>query len=156
MKPIQVKVYHKAGVELPKYETPGSSAMDVRAHLPEDHSVRLIKGQTVVIPTGLYFEIPQGYEFQVRPRSGLAAKNDLTVLNSPGTIDSDYRGELKIILHNAGSDWSNWFYVKNGDRIAQIVLQKVPQAQWVHVESLEMLQDTSRGAGGFGHTGIRE
>ncbi|MBA4311234.1 MAG: dUTP diphosphatase [Chlorobiaceae bacterium] len=130
---------------LPSYATSGSSGMDIYAAVGED--LVLKKGETVLVPTGFTIEVPPGYEAQVRPRSGLAIKNGVGVLNSPGTIDSDYRGEVKVILTNFGKED---FIVHRGDRIAQMVIAPVVQAVWVEVD---MLEDTKRGAGGFGHTG---
>ncbi|MBU1100648.1 MAG: dUTP diphosphatase [Bacteroidetes bacterium] len=132
-------------IELPKYETEGSSGLDLRAALAEP--VILKSGQVKLIPTNLSVEIPAGYEIQVRPRSGLAAKHGIGVLNSPGTIDSDYRGEVKIILFNFGE---NDFEIKRGERIAQMVLAKVYRME---LELVNELNDSERGAGGFGHTG---
>ena len=132
-------------IPLPSYSTRGSSGMDVRAALDEDMFIE--PGKVAVIPTGLSFEIPEGYEIQVRPRSGLAAKHAIGILNSPGTIDSDYRGELKIILMNFGEEK---FKIARGERIAQIVLSKVYAAKIVPSEKLN---NTERGEGGFGHTG---
>ncbi len=132
-------------IPLPAYSTSGSSGMDLRAAVAEDLVVT--KGKTVLVPTGFYIEVPHGYEAQIRPRSGLAIKNSITVLNTPGTIDSDYRGEVKIILTNFGSED---FVIRRGDRIAQLVIAPVVQADWEEVVSLEQ---TKRGGGGFGHTG---
>jgi len=140
------KLEHYQG-ELPAYQSALASGFDVRAQLPE--KLVLPAGQKAMIPTGLSFEIPAGYEIQARPRSGLAAKNGVTVLNTPGTIDADYRGEVKIILINLGqSD----FVIENQDRIAQLVLAPVVQAEF---ELAEALGNTDRGAGGFGSTGIK-
>ena len=131
---------------LPAYETASSAGMDLRAYLPEG-PITLKPMQRMLIPTGLFMEIPEGYEGQVRPRSGLAIKSGITVLNTPGTIDADYRGEVKIILINlSDSD----FVINSGDRVAQIVFAKCEQMEVVNVETLS---DTERGAGGFGHTG---
>jgi dUTP pyrophosphatase len=144
---VGVKVHclsHFKG-ELPRYETSGASGLDVRASL--DQSVIVEPGQRVLIPTGLSLEIPFGYEIQVRPRSGWALKEGMSVLNSPGTIDADYRGELKIILANLGT---HNVVIKDQDRIAQIVLCPVVQLQW---EPVERLTETQRGQGGFGSTG---
>ena len=143
---MKVKVVNKSNNALPAYETKNSAGMDLRAYLP-DGSVTLQPMQRALIPTGLYIEIPEGYEGQVRPRSGLAFKHGITVLNTPGTIDADYRGELKQILINL-SDTP--FVINNGDRIAQIVFARCEQAEMVEVEELS---ETERGAGGFGHTG---
>lgn len=132
---------------MPAYSTLLSAGMDVRAELSE--SITLEPMQRVIVPTGLYFEIPAAYEIQVRPRSGLAAKHGITVLNSPGTIDADYRGELKVILVNLSSEP---FVIESGERIAQIVL-----AEHAHIEWLETseLSDSERGDGGFGSTGVK-
>ena len=143
---MKVKVVNKSNNALPAYETKNSAGMDLRAYLPEG-PVTLQPMQRALIPTGLYIEIPEGYEGQVRPRSGLAIKYGITVLNTPGTIDADYRGELKQILINL-SDQP--FVINNGDRIAQIVFARCEQAEMVEVEELS---ETERGAGGFGHTG---
>lgn len=148
--PVKIEVCplpHFAGLDLPAYETPGSAGMDLRAAVPDDTPMRLAPGARAMVPTGLSFAIPPGYEVQIRPRSGLAAKHGLTCLNTPGTIDSDYRGEIKVILINLGdSD----FVIERGERIAQMVLAPVTQAAWEQVASLD---ETSRGRGGFGSTG---
>jgi len=135
----------KSDLNLPTYATADSSGMDIYAGVENDLIIK--PGETTLIPTGFMIEVPKGYEAQIRPRSGLALKNRITVLNSPGTIDSDYRGEVRIILSNFGE---NDFIVRRGDRIAQMVITPVVQAEWEEVQSLE---DTERGAGGFGHTG---
>ncbi|NUM70208.1 MAG: dUTP diphosphatase [Ignavibacteriaceae bacterium] len=132
-------------IELPSYQTPGSSGMDVRAAVDEPLLIKA--GGFAMVPTNLMTEIPAGYEIQVRPRSGLAAKHGIGVLNSPGTIDEDYRGEIKVIMFNfSGED----FLIKRGERIAQMVLAKVYRAE---ITESENLSDTERGHGGFGHTG---
>ena len=146
MNKITVKCVASKGAEIPEYKTEGAAGCDVCAFIPE--SVKLAPGKRAIIPTGLFFEIPEGYEIQVRPRSGLAAKNGITVLNTPGTIDSDYRGELKIILINLGDED---FSINNGDRIAQIVIAPVTQAQFVKTD---VLSETERGDKGFGSTGV--
>jgi len=133
------------GVELPKYETSGSAGLDIRAYIASDLAIPP-EGRAK-IPTGLFLEIPKGYEAQIRPRSGLALKWGITLLNSPGTIDSDYRGELEVILINTGSES---FTVKNGDRIAQMVISPVVRAV---ISEADHLSETERGAGGFGSTG---
>lgn len=138
---------HFAGLQLPAYETTGSAGMDVRAAVPENEPVVLAPGARAMVPTGLSVAIPEGYEIQVRPRSGLAAKHGLTCLNTPGTIDSDYRGEIKVILINLGSDA---FTIQRGERIAQLVLAPVTRLAWDEVGALG---ETARGAGGFGSTG---
>ena len=143
---MTVKIINKSDNNLPAYETSSSAGMDLRAYLPEG-PITLKPMQRTLIPTGLFMEIPEGYEGQVRPRSGLAIKSGITVLNTPGTIDADYRGEVKIILINL-SDTD--FVINSGDRVAQIVFAKCEQMEVVNVETLS---ETERGAGGFGHTG---
>lgn len=143
---VEVKVVASEGAVIPSYKTEGAAGADVCALL--NKPVTIQSGCFAMIPTGLFFEIPQGYEIQVRPRSGLAAKNGITVLNTPGTIDSDYRGELKIILINLGKDD---FVVNNGERIAQIILSPVTVASFRITDSLS---DTERGEKGFGSTGV--
>ena len=132
-------------IPLPKYETEGSAGMDVRAALNEPFTLEA--GKVGLVPTGLRVEIPAGYEIQVRPRSGLALKHGIGLLNSPGTIDSDYRGEIKIIMFNFGKED---FIIRNGERIAQLIVSKVYRAD---VEEVKDLSETTRGEGGFGHTG---
>lgn len=143
---MKVKIVNKSNNNLPAYETVCSAGMDLRAYLPEGPIV-IKPMQRVLVPTGLFMEIPEGYEGQVRPRSGLAIKSGITVLNTPGTIDADYRGEVKIILINL-SDTD--FTINSGDRVAQIVFARCEQIEMVSVETLS---ETERGAGGFGHTG---
>jgi len=138
---------HFAGLDLPAYETAGSAGMDVRAAVPDREPMVLAPGQRAMVPTGLSVAIPEGYEIQVRPRSGLAAKHGLTCLNTPGTIDSDYRGEIKVILINLGAEP---FTIQRGERIAQLVLAPVTRLAWLQVDQLS---ETARGAGGFGSTG---
>lgn len=138
---------HFEGLALPKYETAGSAGMDVRAALPEGEPVTLKPGERQLIPTGLSFAIPDGYEMQVRPRSGLAFKHGITCLNTPGTIDSDYRGELKILLINLGQEP---FEIVRGERVAQLVMAPVTQGLW---ETVTTLPSSDRGEGGFGSTG---
>jgi dUTP pyrophosphatase len=145
---MKVKITNKSNNELPAYETACSAGMDLRAYLP-DGAILLKPLQRALVPTGLFMEIPNGYEGQVRPRSGLAIKNGISVLNTPGTIDADYRGEIKIILVNL-SDKN--FVINSGERIAQIVFAKCEQMEVVNVETLS---ETERGTGGFGHTGIK-
>lgn len=145
---IDVKVYNCSGNTLPKYETLGSAGMDVRAMCSEP--IIISPGESKIIPTGLHVEIPQGYEIQVRSRSGLAAKRKIFVLNSPGTIDSDYRNGIGVILMNLGN---SDFIIENGERIGQLVLNEVPQINWVPVSTLDELSSTDRGMGGFGSTG---
>ena len=146
-KKVNVKVINKSKHELPKYQTSLSAGMDLKANL-DGNRIVLKPGERILIPTGLYIQLPEGYEVQIRPRSGLALKKGITVLNTPGTIDSDYTGEIGVILANQ-SDWE--FVVNDGERIAQMVLNEVPQIVWNEVDSLE---NTERGDGGFGHTGV--
>lgn len=143
---MKVRIVNRSRHALPAYQTPLSAGMDVRADL--DHSVTLAPLQRAMIPTGLYVELPAGYEMQVRPRSGLAAKHGITVLNSPGTIDADYRGEIRVILVNLSGEP---FTVEAGERIAQLVVARHEQVEW---EPVEELGTTERGAGGFGSTGL--
>jgi dUTP pyrophosphatase len=138
---------HGQGIPLPAYETTQAAGMDLRAAVPEDAPLVLRPGDRHPVPTGLAFALPAGFEGQVRPRSGLAAKAGVTCLNTPGTIDADYRGEVKVILINHGPED---FTIRRGDRIAQLVIAPVVQARWIEVESLD---ETARGAGGFGSTG---
>ena len=150
MRNIQVmvkKLSHAEDLPLPRYMTPGSSGVDLLAAVEDE--VFIQSGAFLLIPTGLTLSLPEGYEAQVRPRSGLAAKYGVTVLNTPGTIDRDYRGEIKVILINHGIDR---YQVKRGDRIAQLVIAPVLQVEWI---ASEYLSETVRGAGGFGHTGER-
>lgn len=142
---LQVKILNHSNNDLPQYQTPYSAGMDLKAYLKE--SLILMPGQRARIPTGLYIELPAGYEGQVRPRSGLAARHGVTVLNSPGTIDADYRGEIQVILVNLGEEP---FEINNGDRIAQLIIAPVTQVVW---KQEPFLSDTERGHGGFGHTG---
>ena len=146
MTKIQIKKLSNS-VLLPKYETLGSSGMDIAAHIGEN--VIINPGEKALVSTGLSVAIPRGYEIQIRPRSGLAAKKNITVLNTPGTIDSDYRGEIKVILINLGKEK---FIVENGERIAQMVVCPVVQAD---LEETEELADTERGSDGFGSTGTK-
>ena len=143
---MTVKIINKSDNNLPAYETSSSAGMDLRAYLPEG-PITLKPMQRTLVPTGLFMEIPEGYEGQVRPRSGLAIKHGITVLNTPGTIDADYRGEVKIILVNL-SDTD--FVINSGERVAQIVFAKCEQME---VENVDTLSETERGEGGFGHTG---
>ena len=142
-----VRLPHSQGLALPAYETAGSAGMDLRAAVPEDRPLLLLPGRRALVPTGLVLEIPQGYEGQVRPRSGLALKHGLTCLNTPGTIDSDYRGEVQVLLVNLGDEE---FSIERGMRIAQLVLAPVSQ---FGVEERSLAGATARGAGGFGSTG---
>lgn len=143
--PIEVNIINHSSNPLPHYATEGASGMDIRAWLGAP--VQLQPLERTLVPTGLFIELPQGYEVQVRPRSGMALKHGITCLNSPGTVDADYRGELKVILINLSSEVQT---IHPGDRIAQMVLQKVEKISWQPVEAIA---DTARGAGGFGHTG---
>ena len=138
---------HAEGLPLPAYETPGSAGMDLRAAVAEETPMTLAPGARALVPTGLKIALEHGFEAQVRPRSGLALKHGITCLNSPGTIDSDYRGEVGVILINHGSEA---FVIKRGERIAQLVVAKCEQAAMVQVGTLD---ETARGSGGFGSTG---
>lgn len=142
---MEIKIVNKSNNELPAYSTVHSAGMDLRAFLPE--TVVLKPMERRLVPTGLYIELPEGFEAQIRPRSGLALKKGITVLNSPGTIDADYRGEIGVILINLSSED---FVIENGERICQMVIARHESAQWKQVEILE---ETERGEGGFGHTG---
>ena len=144
--PIQ-RLPHAEGLPLPAYETAQAAGMDLRAAIPEQEDFVLHPGARRAVPTGLAFALPPGFEGQVRPRSGLALKAGVTCLNTPGTIDADYRGEVKVILINLGEED---FVIRRGDRIAQLVIAPVIQASWDVVETLD---ETARGAGGFGSTG---
>jgi dUTP pyrophosphatase len=142
---MKVEIINKSKHDLPRYATPQSAGLDLRANL--DIPLVVAPLQRVMVPTGLYIALPAGFEAQVRPRSGLAAKHGVTVLNSPGTIDADYRGEIRVILVNL-SDTP--FTIEDGERIAQLVIARHEQAEWAEVETLDA---TERGEGGFGHTG---
>lgn len=142
---MKVKVINNSHHPLPRYETPLSAGMDVRANLSEPIVLRPL--ERALVPTGLFVELPAGYEMQVRPRSGLAAKYGLTVLNAPGTVDADYRGEVKVILANLSNEE---FTINDGERVAQLIVAQHAQVEW---EVAEELSDTERGAGGFGSTG---
>jgi len=142
---MKIKIINKSKHPLPTYATVASAGMDLRANL--DQPILLKSLERIAVPTGLFMELPVGFEAQVRPRSGLALKNGLSVLNSPGTIDADYRGEIKVILVNLSTDV---FTINDGERIAQMVIAKHEQAEWISVEELI---ETQRGQGGFGHTG---
>jgi dUTP pyrophosphatase len=142
---LTLKIINQSKNPLPAYSTAGASGMDLRANIEED--ITLAPLQRALVATGLFVEIPLGYEIQVRPRSGLAIKQGITCLNSPGTVDADYRGELKVILINLSSQQQ---VIKTGDRIAQMVLQQVVHA---NLQQVDELSETSRGDGGFGHTG---
>tara|TARA_R110000868_G_scaffold373168_1_gene637103 strand:+ start:7367 stop:7990 length:624 start_codon:yes stop_codon:yes gene_type:complete len=147
---VKITLVNKSTNDNPEFATNEASGFDLRADLPKDKTIVLDIGEYTMIPTGLYFEIPEGFEIQVRPRSGLAAKHGVTVLNSPGTIDSDYRGEIKVILINHGT---KPFTVENGERIAQGVISGVMGKKMITFDSVEELSDTERGEGGFGSTG---
>ena len=142
---MKINIINKSSHDLPSYETIASAGMDLHAHIEQDIILKPLERS--IIPTGLFMALPVGYEAQVRPRSGLAAKYGLTVLNSPGTIDADYRGEIGVILVNLSNVD---FTIKNGERVAQMVIAKHERAKWNPVQSLS---ETSRGAGGFGSTG---
>ncbi|CAM3187870.1 dUTP diphosphatase [Rhodothermus bifroesti] len=144
--PVQ-RLPHAQGLELPAYATPYSAGMDLRAAIPEEAPYVLEPGRWALIPTGLVLALPPGYEAQVRPRSGLAARHGVTVLNSPGTIDADYRGEVKVLLINLGPEP---FVIRRGERIAQLVVARHARVAW---EERAALDDTERGSGGFGSTG---
>lgn len=144
---MQIKIINKSSHDLPNYETIASAGMDLRANLSEPRTLKPLERS--IVGTGLFIELPIGYEAQVRPRSGLAAKKGITVLNAPGTVDADYRGEIGVILVNLSNED---FVIENGERIAQLVIAKHERAEWVQVEELS---ETSRGAGGFGSTGTK-
>ena len=144
---MEIKVINNSQHLLPSYETSASAGLDIRANLTD--SITLKPLERALVKTGIFLEIPVGYEAQVRPRSGLAFKNGVTVLNSPGTIDADYRGEVGVILINLSNEN---FLINNGERIAQLVFAKVEQARWTEIETLS---DTARGEGGFGSTGVK-
>ncbi len=144
---MTVKIINKSQHNLPHYESEASAGMDLRANISE--AVTLKPLDRAIVKTGLFIELPIGYEAQVRPRSGLAAKKGITVLNSPGTIDADYRGEIGVILVNLSNEA---FTVENGDRVAQLVIAKHEHISW---EEVEVLEETSRGSGGFGSTGSK-
>ncbi|HTQ64228.1 MAG TPA: dUTP diphosphatase [Puia sp.] len=145
MSKLKVKIVNRSENPLPEYATEGSAGMDIRANLENPMVLKPLERQ--LIPTGLYIELPEGYEAQIRPRSGLAIQHGLTCLNSPGTIDSDYRGEIKIILANLSQEEH---IIQNKDRIAQMVINKVESVKWKKVETIKA---TKRNKGGFGHTG---
>lgn len=144
-----IRLPHSAGLPLPAYETPGAAGMDLRAAVPEDRPLLILPGKRALVPTGLVLEIPEGFEGQVRPRSGLAARHGITVLNTPGTVDSDYRGEVSVLLINLGEDE---FAVTRGMRMAQIVFASVTQ---MALDERMAISETSRGSGGYGSTGTR-
>jgi len=142
---MKIKIINKSHHPLPEYATPYSAGVDLRAYI--DNPITLKPLERTLVPTGLYLELPQGYEAQIRPRSGLAFKHGLTVLNSPGTIDADYRGEIRVILVNLSSEE---FVINDGERICQMVIAEHAQVMW---EEVDAINETERGAGGFGHTG---
>ena len=144
---MQIKIINKSNHELPNYETIASAGMDLRANIAEPITLKSL--ERTIVKTGLFIELPIGFEAQVRPRSGLAAKKGITVLNSPGTVDADYRGEIGVILVNLSNED---FVIENGERIAQLIIAKHERAEWLEV--LE-LSETSRGEGGFGSTGVK-
>ena len=153
----EIKIKNTSKNETPKYETNGAAGFDFRANLPNEGEVIIIgpsgSGNNVaMVPTGLHFQLPPIMELQVRPRSGLAAKKSITVLNSPGTVDSDYRGEVKVILINHGTED---FVVSNGDRIAQGVISSIFNMDYINLNQVDELDETERGSGGFGSTGIK-
>jgi len=144
---MTIRIINKSQHDLPNYETIASAGMDLRANLTEPIELKPL--ERAIVKTGLFIELPIGFEAQVRPRSGLAAKNGITVLNSPGTIDADYRGEIGVILVNLSADD---FIIKNGERIAQLIIARHERAEWIAVQELS---ETSRGEGGFGSTGVK-
>jgi dUTP pyrophosphatase len=144
---MKIRIVNHSKHPLPAYETAGSAGMDLRANLDEPVVLRPL--ERVLVPTGLFTEIPVGYEAQIRPRSGLALKKGITLLNTPGTIDADYRGEIRVILVNLSNEE---FVIADGERIAQMVIAAHERAEWTEVEELDQ---TARGAGGFGHTGTK-
>lgn len=144
---MTIKIINKSNHDLPNYETIASAGMDLRANISE--AITLKPLERTIVKTGLFIELPIGYEAQVRPRSGLAAKKGISVLNAPGTVDADYRGEIGVILVNLSNED---FTIENGERVAQLVISKHERAEWLEVETLS---ETSRGAGGFGSTGTK-
>ena len=144
---MQIKIISKSNHELPNYETIASAGMDLRANISEPITLKSL--ERTIVKTGLFIELPIGFEAQVRPRSGLAAKKGITVLNSPGTVDADYRGEIGVILVNLSQED---FVIENGERIAQLIIAKHERAEWIEVQELT---ETSRGEGGFGSTGVK-
>ena len=144
---MKIKIINKSNHELPNYETIASAGMDLRANIEEPITLKSL--ERTMVKTGLFIELPIGYEAQVRPRSGLAAKKGITVLNSPGTVDADYRGEIGVILVNLSNED---FVIENGERIAQLIIAKHERAEWLEVNELS---ETSRGEGGFGSTGVK-
>ena len=146
-KTMKVQIINKSKHSLPQYATSSSAGMDLRANL--DNPIVLKPLQRCLVPTGLYIALPEGFEAQIRPRSGLALKKGITLLNTPGTIDADYRGEIGVIVINLSAED---FLIEDGERIAQMVIARYEQAEW---QEVEVLEDTERGAGGFGHTGVK-
>jgi dUTP pyrophosphatase len=146
MDQVKVKIVNKSGNQAPTYATASSAGMDVRANLTAP--ITLQPMERVLVPTGLYIELPQGYECQLRPRSGLALKHGITLVNTPGTVDADYRGEIGVILINLSNEP---FVINNGERICQMVITRYSRVEWTSVDELT---DSERGAGGFGHTGV--
>lgn len=146
-KTMKVQIINKSKHSLPQYATSSSAGMDLRANL--DNPIVLKPLQRCLVPTGLYIALPEGFEAQIRPRSGLALKKGITLLNTPGTIDVDYRGEIGVIVINLSAED---FIIEDGERIAQMVIARYEQAEW---QEVEVLEDTERGAGGFGHTGVK-
>ena len=144
---MEIKIINKSSHDLPHYETGASAGMDLRANISD--SITLEPLARIIVKTGLFVELPVGFEAQVRPRSGLAAKKGVTVLNAPGTVDADYRGEIGVILINLSNES---FVIENGERIAQLVIAKHERAEWI---SVEKLSETARGEGGFGSTGVK-
>ena len=144
---MKVQIINKSKHSLPQYATSSSAGMDLRANL--DNPIVLKPLQRCLVPTGLYIALPEGFEAQIRPRSGLALKKGITLLNTPGTIDADYRGEIGVIVINLSAED---FIIEDGERIAQMVIARYEQAEW---QEVEVLEDTERGAGGFGHTGVK-
>ena len=144
---MTIKIINKSQHDLPSYETIASAGMDLRANLNEPIILKSL--ERIIIKTGLFIELPIGYEAQVRPRSGLAAKKGITILNSPGTVDADYRGEIGVILVNLSNED---FVIENGERIAQLIIAKHERAEWIECQELS---ETSRGEGGFGSTGVK-
>ncbi|NHN25726.1 dUTP diphosphatase [Flavobacterium jejuense] len=144
---MNIKIINKSQHPLPNYETIASAGMDLRANITAPITLKSL--ERTIVKTGLFLELPIGYEAQVRPRSGLAAKKGITVLNSPGTVDADYRGEIGIILVNLSNED---FIIENGERVAQLIIAKHERAEWIEVE---VLSETSRGEGGFGSTGVK-
>ena len=146
-KTMKVQIINKSKHSLPQYATSSSAGMDLRANL--DNPIVLKPLQRCLVPTGLYIALPEGFEAQIRPRGGLALKKGITLLNTPGTIDADYRGEIGVIVINLSAED---FIIEDGERIAQMVIARYEQAEW---QEVEVLEDTERGAGGFGHTGVK-